>query len=56
MQVKPIAKTDYTYCANSTCEIKDKCDRYAGNYVMQENMLYSFCNFNKENCIKKGNK
>lgn len=55
MQTKPIAKTDFTYCVNDTCEVKEFCTRYSGNYIMRENMLYSFCNFNKETCIEKEN-
>ena len=55
MQTKPIAKTDYTYCTNSTCEQKDYCARYAGNYDFDNTRLYSYCNFNEENCIEKEN-
>ncbi len=52
MQNKPIAKTDYTYCVNDKCKEKDYCARYSGNYNFDENRLYSFCNFNLDNCIE----
>lgn len=52
MYTKPIAKTDYTYCVNKQCNQKDICARYFNNYIMKEDELYSFCNFNHKTCIE----
>ena len=52
MQVRPIAKTDYTYCVNDKCKDKDICARYHKIYQFEQDRLYSFCNFNEKTCVE----
>lgn len=52
MNIKPIAKTDYTYCINEECSQKSICARYFKNYIMKKSAFYTFCKFEEKTCIE----